>query len=309
MSSVCLINTEALKAEALRLGFFAVGFSPAGLVDEAVQHRYRQWLRAGNQGDMHYLENHLDKRFNPTLLVPDARTVISLAISYHPASHPVQPALAWYAQGEDYHDVVKDLMRQLMQQFGLQGRCFTDSAPVLDRYWAWRSGLGFIGRHTQLVIPRWGSAFFLGEIIVEQEADRYDSPITDSYFTNLCGTCHRCVDACPMGALETDGAMQACRCLSYLSIEQRGPIPEEAKPHLCECFYGCYRCTQACPHLHAPSDVLPNFQGTPELLSMTPHDWAAMDEEKFRNLFRHSAVRRAKYEGLKRNIECISREN
>ncbi len=309
MSSACLIDTEALKAEALRLGFFAVGFCPAGPVDEAVQHRYLQWLQAGHQGEMHYLENYLDKRFDPTLLVPDARTVISLAVSYHPADNPVQPALAWYAQGKDYHDVVKDLMRQLMQQFGLQGRCFTDSAPVLDRYWAWRGGLGFVGRHSQLVIPRWGSAFFLGEIIVEQEADSYDTPLTDSYFTHLCGNCHRCVDACPMGALHLDAPMQAQRCLSYLTIEQRGPISEEAKSHLRECFYGCDRCTQACPHLHAPANILPNFQASPELLSMKPQDWATMDEAKFRSLFRHSAVRRAKYEGLKRNIQCIKSED
>lgn len=305
MSSRSLIDIQALKAEALRLGFSAVGCSPAGPVDEAVRQAYLAWLRDGHQGEMHYLENHLEKRFNPTLLVDGARTVVSLLMNYHPGQQPTQPALAWYAQGQDYHDVLHTLTNRLMDVCRLTGRSFTDSAPVLDRYWAWRAGLGFIGRHGQLVVPRLGSAFFIAELIVQEEADHYDRPLTAHYFDNLCGRCHRCVEACPTQALQAQGPMRAERCLSYLSIEQRGPIPEEAKPFLKECFYGCDRCLRACPHLHAPDEApLSAFQASDELLRMQASDWAAMDEAKFRDLFRRSAVKRAKYAGLRRNIEA-----
>ncbi len=305
MSSAHLIDTNKLKAEALRLGFSAVGFNQASFVEEAVQLSYRSWLAEGHQGEMHYLENHLDMRFNPTLLVPEARTVISLLASYHPAGNPTQPALAWYAQGQDYHDVLRRKMQQLMQQFQLTGRCFTDSAPVLERYWAWHSGLGFIGKNGQLVVPGQGSAFFIAEMIVQQEADHHDRPLTPTYFDNLCGNCHRCIDACPMQALQANGSMQATRCLSYLTIEQRGAIPNEAKAHLNPCFYGCDRCLQACPHLHAPQQpTMPEFLASKELVAMKPDDWKHLTEENFRQLFKGSAVKRAKYAGLMRNIEA-----
>lgn len=303
MNSKSLIDIQALKAEALRLGFSAVGCSVAGPVDESVCQAYAAWLRDGHQAEMHYLENHLEKRFNPTLLVEGARTVVSLLMNYHPGQLPTQPALAWYAQGRDYHDVLHELTNELMNTFQLHGRSFTDSAPVLDRYWAWRAGLGFIGRHGQLVVPRQGSAFFIAELIIQEEASQYDSPLTDSYFSNLCGRCQRCVDACPTQALQLAGPMRAERCLSYLSIEQRGPIPDEAKPFLKDCFYGCDRCLRACPHLHAPAAApLDAFQASEELLRMQASDWRAMDEEKFRTLFHRSAVKRAKYAGLRRNI-------
>lgn len=299
-----------MKAEALRLGFSAVGFSMAGPVDPHVRKVYEDWLAQGHQAGMYYLENYPEMRFNPTLLVPGARTVISVALCYHPGNRPTQPALAWYAQGRDYHDVMRRLLTQLQERFGLTGRAFADSAPVLDRYWAWSGGLGFIGRHTQLVIPRQGSAFFLGELIVEQEADRYDTPLTPTYFHNLCGTCRRCLDACPTQAIGANRPIVAERCLSYQTIEHRGPLSVEGiGRHLTPCFYGCDRCTRACPHLHAPRrPILPDFTPSQALLNMKAEDWTRLTVEQYRELFRGSAVKRAKYEGLMRNIRA-AREN
>ncbi len=309
MSSALLIDSDALKAEAKSLGFLAVGISPAEAVDPAVCHAYRSWIAEGRQAGMHYLENYLEKRFDPRLLVPEARSVVSLALSYHPGNGLTQPALAWYAQGRDYHDVMWDLLQQLAARQGLTGRCFADSAPVLDRYWAWRGGMGFVGRHTQLVIPHVGSAFFLGEMIVEQEADTYDQPITATYFSNLCGCCRRCVDACPTHALEIESSGETSfkseRCLSYQTIEHRGPLAAGAGRHLQTCFYGCDRCLRACPHLHAPAvPLLPAFRPSDSLLAMTPRAWQQLTEEQYRELFRGSAVKRAKYEGLMRNIRA-----
>lgn len=310
MSSVHLIDTQALKAEALRLGFSAVGFSVAEPVDARVKQTYQTWLAKGYQADMHYLENYPDMRFNPTLLVPGAHTVISLALCYHPGTRPTQPAIAWYAQGRDYHDVMKQLLQQFVERFGLTGRCFCDSAPVLDRYWAWRGGLGFIGKHTQLVIPRLGSTFFLGEMIVEQEADHYDTPLTPAYSDNLCGQCRRCLDACPTRAISADRPMVAERCLSYQTIEHHGPMTEGVGKHLTPCFYGCDRCTKACPHLHAPSHpIRSELRPTEELLKMKAGDWKDLTIEQYRTLFRGSAVKRAKYEGLMRNIQAAQESN
>lgn len=309
MSSEHLIDTQALKAEALRLGFSAVGLSPAAPVDPHVREVYENWLAEGHQAGMHYLENYPDLRFNPTLLVPGAQTIISVALCYHPGNRPTQPALAWYAQGRDYHDVMRHLLTQLQERFALTGRACCDSAPVLDRYWAWHAGLGFIGRHTQLVIPRRGSAFFLGELIVEQQADRYDSPLTPSYFHNLCGPCRRCLDACPTGAIGLDRPIRAERCISYQTIEHRGPLAEGIGRHLTPCFYGCDRCTRACPHLHAPEHpVLPDFTPSEALLNMKAEDWNSLSVEQYRTLFKGSAVKRAKYEGIMRNIRA-AREN
>lgn len=309
MNSEHLIDSQALKAEALRLGFSAVGLCPAEAVDPHVRQAYEDWLARGHQAGMHYLENYPDLRFNPTLLVPGARTIISLALCYHPGNRPTQPALAWYAQGHDYHDVMRRLLTQLLKSFDLTGRAFCDSAPVLDRYWAWHGGLGFIGRHTQLVIPRLGSAFFLGELIVEQEADRHDTPLTPTYFDNLCGQCRRCLDACPTGAIGGCRPIVAERCLSYQTIEHRGPLAPGIGRHLSPCFYGCDRCTRACPHLHAPSrPILPDFAPSDALLKMKAEHWNTLTQEQYQALFRGSAVKRAKYEGLMRNIRA-AREN
>ena len=296
-----LLNSEAVKAQAHRLGFYACGLArPHDVPPEVVAH-YEQWITEGRNAQMDYLRNHCDLRFRPSLLVPGVQTIISVALSYHPAGGPTQPGLAWYAQGQDYHTVMRRLLRQLMEAIGAQGRCFVDTAPILEKYWACQAGLGFIGRHTQLVIPHLGSAFFLGEIFCAQEADTYDAVSTNP---NPCGHCQRCLEACPTCAISSKG-IDARRCLSYLTIESRDKeIPCWAAPHLNECFYGCDRCLRACPHLHAPSaEPRQEFRASQELLDMRPDDWLHLTPEQYDTLFRDSAVKRARYEGLKRNLK------
>ena len=333
MSSAPL-NSKQLKAEALRLGFHACGLAPAGPVDEAFMAHYENWLRQGRQGEMHYMENHLDLRRDPRLLLPGAQTVVSLAMSYNPGKADTQKSIAWYAQGKDYHDVLRERLGALVSRLSPSPlppesfRICVDTAPVMEKYWAWRCGLGWIGRHTQLVIPRRGSAFFLAEILTTLEADEYTPPPspspspsqgggngnampTSNYLPSLggagggcsCGRCRRCLDACPTRALSDEG-IDARRCLSYLTIEHRGELPPWAKPHLSECFYGCDRCLRACPHMRAdtPSDADEEFRPSAELLAMTPEQWQTLTPEHYRQLFRGSAVKRAKYEGLMRNI-------
>ena len=296
--------SEKLKAEALRLGFQSCGLAPAELVDTSYMDYYRQWLFQGNHGEMHYLEHHIELRRDPRLMLDGTQTIVSLAMSYHPGTGETQEALAWYAQGKDYHDVVREKVRQLAVALNLTDyRICVDTAPIMERYWAWRCGLGWIGRHTQLVIPHIGSAFFLAELLLTLKADRYDQPLTDSPFTQLCGLCRRCLQACPTEAISSKG-LDARRCLSYLTIEHQGELPPWTTPHLKKCFYGCDRCLRACPHLSDDKPTpLSEFRPSAELLAMTPEDWHALTPEQYRQLFRGSAVKRAKYEGLMRNIK------
>ena len=314
------LSAAQIKAEALRLGFSACGLAPAAPANARHAAFFRQWLAQGRQAGMDYMARHEDLRLDPRLLMESCRTVVSVILNYRPAT-PIPPdrlQIAWYAYGQDYHDVVRAklqaLLQALQQDFPdgtLQGRACCDTAPVLERYWAWRCGLGWIGRHTQLVVPHAGSAFFIGELLLNFPADTYDSPIasggtgySDSFAT-LCGTCTRCVDACPTHALSA-GGLDARRCLSYLTIENRGPIPEEAAQEMYPYLYGCDRCLQACPHLrHAVPAQEPAFTPRPELLQMTKEDWRHLSVEQYRRLFKGSAVKRAKYEGLVRNLTAL----
>ena len=328
-SSLFVLHSSLINQEALRLGFSHVGLAPAEPVPDEFMARYERWLREGCQGDMHYLENHLALRRDPRLLLPGAKTVVSLAMSYNPGDQPTQPGLALYAQGRDYHEVVRERLAMLVENLkseelrvnSLAYRICVDTAPVMEKYWAWRCGLGWIGRHTQLIIPGEGSAFFLAEILLTAEADHYDRPLTSHIPAqessvedgeNLfplgrgwrgasCGHCRRCLDACPTGALSDDG-LDARRCLSYLTIEHRGPLPEGVGRHLSECFYGCDRCLRACPHFRPSASPVQDFRPSPPLLAMTPADWKRLTPDQYRELFRGSAVKRAKYEGLMRNI-------
>ena len=297
------LQRDVVKAEALRLGFSHCGLAPAEEVDKAFMHHYEQWLSEGRQGGMHYMERYLALRRDPRLLLPGARTVVSLAMSYNPGTEPTQPALAWYAQGRDYHDVLRQRLQILLQVLGLEGRICVDTAPVMEKYWAWRCGLGWIGRHTQLVVPREGSAFFLAELLLTQEADHYDTPLYSRPYHEGCGRCRRCIEACPTSALSDEG-IDARRCLSYLTIEHRGPLPQETYRHLSECFYGCDRCMRACPHLSHEATSVEDFVPSDELLSMSSTDWLHLTPLQYQLLFRGSAVKRAKYEGLMRNIQA-----
>ena len=305
-----MLSASHVKQLAAELGFSACGLAPAVPVDSGRAAELRRWLAEGCQADMHYLEGNLDKRLNPCLLVEGAKTVVSLAVNYY--SSQVPPAsgsayrLARYAYGTDYHEVVKQLLRRLMQQLGLEegrdGRVFVDTAPIDEKYWAQQCGLGWRGRHSQLILPRAGSYFFLGELVLVHPADAYDAPMQSH-----CGNCRRCIDACPTGALRGDGTLDARLCLSYLTIEQRGDLPAEAAEGMGHCFYGCDRCAEACPwnERFARNTEVEELQPRPTLLCMDKADWQQLTREQYTEIFRKSAVKRAKWEGLARNLEAV----
>lgn len=299
-------HTRLLKAEALRLGFSACGVSSAEAVGVADCDAFVRWIDEGCHADMGYLAANLDKRLDPTLLVEGARSVVSVALNYFPPRDipPGEYRLAWYALGEDYHTVMKDKLARLLDYLrtllpGVSGRAFCDTAPLLERYWAWRGGLGWVGKHTQLILPHAGSAFFLGELVVDCTLT-YDTPLP-----SRCGTCDRCLRACPTGALTRPRHLDARRCLSYLTIEHRGEIPPEAASSLGDSIYGCDRCQQACPWMRfaRPTDEA-RLHPRDGLLAMRRADWRRLDVETYRRLFKGSAVKRAKFEGLTRNIRA-----
>lgn len=293
------ICSQTIKSEAQRLGFLRCGIAQAMPVDDAVAEHYRRWIEEGRQAGMQYLENHIEKRMDPRQLVEGVRSIVSVAMNYYPSQ--TAPGIAWYAQGKDYHDLMKDRLCQLMQAIGGHGRCFVDTAPVLERYWAWRCGIGWIGRHSQIVAPGIGSAFFLGELFIEEEVDEYDTPIE-----NHCGNCHKCIEACLTGAIAE--TFDSRKCLSYLTIENRGPLPDWAGEKMGDVFYGCDRCMKACPHLHVLPTRETAMQPNEELLAMTQDDWRELTVEQYQRLFKGSAVKRAKFEGLTRNISAINRK-
>ena len=279
-----VLQAQTIKAEAARLGFSACGLARAERVDQTQEARFRKWIAEGKHGEMDYLARNIEKRMDPRLLVEGAQTMVVVAMNYLPADLPEKPPLARYAYGKDYHDVVRERLLALMQSLNLKpyedGRAFVDTAPVDERYWAVKAGLGWTGRNGQLIIPRAGSYFFLGELILVYPADAYDSPKR-----NLCGNCRACVDACPAGALCGDGSMDARKCLSYLTIEHRGPLPEEAGEQMGDCFYGCDRCAEVCPwnRFARPSEEAA-FAPSAELLRMKTEDWQALDVETYRRL-------------------------
>lgn len=308
---------DKIKAEASRLGFFVCGFARAEPVSEAMRRHYLGWLADGRNADMAYLGNNLDKRFDPRLLMPGVKTIVVVAQNYFPARRlpEGEPQIADYALGLDYHDIVKQKLRQLAATVGIADyRAFVDTAPVLERYWAVRAGLGWIGKNQQLIIPHAGSEFFLGELFVTVELPP-DEPLP-----NRCGTCHRCVDACPTHALNLPATcvegygditrFDARLCLSYQTIENRGELTVDAKAAMGDTFYGCDRCQRACPwNRFAKPSTEPLLQPREELLAMTRQKWENLSEEDYRRLFKGSAVKRAKYEGLMRNIKvCLAGE-
>ncbi len=302
-----LLNTEKIKAEAKRLGFEQVGIAAAGfLQDEAP--RLEQWLNKGFHGQMQWMENHFDKRLDPTKLVPGAKSVISLMFNYFPATIPHDasaPKVARYAYGEDYHFVLKDKLKDLMHfiraEIGeVDGRVFVDSAPVMERKWAEKAGLGWIGKNTLLLNKGKGSYYFLAEIICDLELE-YDQPVTDH-----CGTCTACIDACPTDAI-TPYEVNASKCISYLTIELRDAIPTEFAGKMENWAFGCDICQEVCPwNRFAKPHSEPAFIPSPELMGMTKRDWHEITEEVFKRVFKHSPVKRTKFEGLKRNLEFLT---
>jgi epoxyqueuosine reductase len=265
------------------------------------------WLSEECHAGMSYLERNIEKRLDPRLLVDGAKSIISVALNYFPHrfQHEDAPKFAYYAYGEDYHDIVKGKLSRLFDFIklrfpGVSGRYFSDSAPVLERFWAARSGLGFVGKNTLLIIPGKGSYFFLGELIVDLELD-YDSPVSQN-----CGKCRRCLDACPTGAIEKPHWVNARKCISYQTIENKGEISPEIVARLSNNVYGCDICQVVCPwNRYARPHNTPGFNPSDEFLSLDYEGFQEMDEETYRRIFRRSAVKRAKFAGLKRNVTAL----
>ena len=301
-----------IKAEALRLGFMQCGIAKADFLEEEAP-RLENWLKNQHHGEMNYMENHFDKRLDPRLLVDDAKSVISLTLNYYPESQqqdPEAPKISKYAYGKDYHLVIKEKLFQLLnfisEEIGeVSGRAFVDSAPVLDRAWAKRAGIGWIGKNSNLINKKSGSFFFLAELIVDLELE-YDQP----FQTDHCGTCTKCIDACPTDAILSPFIIDAKKCISYLTIELREEIPKSFNDKMENWMFGCDICQDVCPwnRFSAPHTE-PQFQANQTLLNMKKEDWMDITEDVFKTIFKNSAVKRTKFKGLTRNIDFIKKTN
>ncbi|HNU58407.1 MAG TPA: tRNA epoxyqueuosine(34) reductase QueG [Aquaticitalea sp.] len=299
-------HTKLIKEEATRLGFLSCGISKAQFLEQEAP-RLEKWLKAGMNGQMHYMENHFDKRLDPTKLVEGSKSVISLLLNYFPpeTQNVGSYKLSKYAYGTDYHFVIKDKLKSLLnfiqEEIGeVHGRAFVDSAPVLDKAWAAKSGLGWIGKHSNLLTRQVGSFYFIAELIVDLELE-YDLPTTDH-----CGTCTACIDACPTQAITEPYVVDGSKCISYFTIELKENIPTDFKGKFDDWIFGCDICQDVCPwNRFSKSHSEPLFNPHPELLAMTKKNWEEISEDIFKKVFQKSAVKRTKFEGLKRNINFI----
>ena len=299
-------NTQLIKAEARRLGFLSCGISKAEFLEEEAP-RLEKWLNKNMQGEMSYMENYFDKRLDPTKLVPDSKSVVSLILNYFPSETQNSESykLSKYAYGTDYHFVIKDKLKQLLafisEEIGdVHGRAFVDSAPVLDKAWAAKSGLGWIGKHSNLLTKQLGSFYFIAELILDLELE-YDTPVTDH-----CGACTACIDACPTQAIVEPYVVDGSKCISYFTIELKEAIPTQFKGQFDDWMFGCDVCQDVCPwNRFSKAHNEPLFDPNPQLLSMTKKDWEEITEEVFQNLFKNSPVKRTKFTGLQRNINFL----
>jgi len=299
--------SQFIKKEAKRLGFLDCGIAKAEFLEEEAP-RLEEWLKNGFQGKMQYLENHFDKRLDPRLLVDDAKSVISLSFNYYPKEeqNPDSYKISKYAYGEDYHHVIKTKLRELLQSINdeigeVSGRCFVDSAPVLERAWAEKAGLGFNGKHSLLIQKQKGSYFFLAELIIDLELE-YDHPTT----TNHCGTCTKCIDACPTEAILPNNTIDGSKCISYLTIELKDNIPNQFKDKMDDWMFGCDICQDVCPwNRFSKPHQEPLFNPKEELINFSKKDWEEITEETFKKVFKKSAVKRTKFAGLQRNIRFL----
>lgn len=298
--------SSLIKKEAERLGFLSCGISKAAFLEEEAP-RLEKWLNKQMQGEMRYMENHFDKRLDPRLLVDGAKSVISLLLNYYPdkAQRGDTYKISKYAYGQDYHHVIKGKLRQLQdfiqEEIGeVSGRAFVDSAPVLDKAWAAKSGLGWIGKNSNLLTQKVGSFYFIAELIVDLELE-YDTPVTDH-----CGTCTACIDACPTNAIVEPYVVDGSKCISYFTIELKNEIPTEFKNKFGDWAFGCDVCQDVCPwNRFSKPHSEPLFNPHPDLLEMSKKDWEEITEDVFRKVFKKSAVKRTKFSGLKRNIDFL----
>ena len=308
--------SSQIKSKAAELGFDACGIASAGTVDKGIKSSFNSWLSDGRHGKMQYMENHLDKRLDPALLVPGAKSVICLAMNYHQKDFQppdAQYKVSQYAAGKDYHTVIKRKLYVLLEFIlsivpGKNARVFTDSAPVLERYWAQKSGLGATGKNACFILPKKGSYFFLSEIIIDIELD-YDTP----FEKDLCGKCTRCIDACPTGAIITPGVINAKSCISYLTIELKDDIPDTFRGKTADYIFGCDICQDVCPHniKFAVPAKEPDFQPIPAISQWSKNDWEMMDKPSYRKNFLKSGspFARAAFQKLKGNIEFAGNSN
>jgi len=299
---------QLIKQKAKELGFSFCGISQAAFLEEEAP-RLESWLNDNMHGEMTYMENHFDKRLDPRLLVPGAKSVVSLLYNYFPEQqqNPDAYKISKYAYGEDYHFVIKDKLKDLLHfiqdEIGeVDGRVFTDSAPVLDKAWAAKSGLGWVGKNNNLIRKSEGSFFFVAELIIDLELE------TDHAVTNHCGSCTACIDACPTQAIEAPYLVNGSKCISYLTIELKNEIPNEFQGKLDDWMYGCDVCQDVCPwNRFAEPHNEPLFQPKPALIDYDKNQWNDLTQELFNEVFKKSAVKRTKYSGLMRNITFLKK--
>jgi len=298
--------SKFIKSEAKRLGFLSCGISKAGFLEQEAP-RLENWLKNNSHGQMSYMENHFDKRLDPTLLVEDAKSVVSLLLNYYPEESQTQESfkISKYAYGQDYHFVIKEKLKEFLYSIqenigDVSGRAFVDSAPVLDKAWAAKSGLGWIGKNSNLITQKVGSFYFIAELILDLDLE-YDHATTDH-----CGSCTACIDACPTQAIVAPHVVDGSKCISYYTIELKENIPYDMKGKFDEWMFGCDTCQDVCPwNRFSKSHSEPLFNPNPDLLSFTKKDWLEITEETFRTVFKNSPIKRTKFDGLKRNIKFL----
>ncbi|WP_404827382.1 tRNA epoxyqueuosine(34) reductase QueG [Flavobacterium frigoritolerans] len=298
--------SQFIKSEAKRLGFLSCGISKAGFLEQEAP-RLENWLNKNHNGQMAYMENHFDKRLDPTLLVDDAKSVVSLLLNYYPSETQKDDSfkISKYAYGQDYHFVIKEKLKELL--FSIQehigdvsGRVFVDSAPVLDKAWAAKSGLGWIGKNSNLITQKVGSFYFIAELILDLDLE-YDFATTDH-----CGSCTACIDACPTEAIVAPYIVDGSKCISYFTIELKENIPQEMKGKFDDWAFGCDTCQDVCPwNRFSKAHSEPLFNPNPDVMAMSKKEWLDITEETFRAVFKNSPIKRTKFDGLKRNIDFL----
>jgi epoxyqueuosine reductase len=301
--------TKKIKQKALELGFSAIGISKAEFLEKE-SGQLKEWLDKGFHGEMQYMENHFEKRTDPRKLVDGAKSVISVLYNYYPEKQQRKDTyqISKYAYGKDYHYVVKEKLFQLLEYINkeiteVKGRAFVDSAPVMDKVWAAKAGLGWIGKNTNLISKEVGSFVFIGELIIDLALDYNKTNVKD-----YCGNCTKCMDACPTKAL-SPYQLDARKCISYLTIEKKGEIPEEFKVKWDDWIFGCDICQDVCPwNAKSKPHHEHQFDITEELQYLKIEDWESLDKKRFKNLFKKTAIERTKFEGLKRNIDFLKKD-
>lgn len=301
-------NSQLIKRLAKQIGFSSCGISRARFLHEE-EKNFEDWLKQGYQGTMSYLERNFDKRLDPTKLVPGAKSIISLTFNYFPTKKKFNDnsfLISKYAYGKDYHIIIKDKLKELFSQMkkevgDIEGRVFVDSAPIHERAWAKISGLGWIGKNSLLLNKKMGSYFFLAELICDLDLE-YDSTVSDH-----CGSCTKCIDACPTDAITQAQVVDANRCISYLTIENKNEIPKELSKSFNNYIFGCDICQDVCPwNRFSTSHNEKEFLPKEEFSKMSKKDWQELTHETFNKIFKNSAVKRAKFQGLKRNIKAVT---